>query len=783
VSKGRRILICNERFLARYGHDRTLVLLGRELASRGHHVAFACLRCERRVLAAISDDINQIALADDLEFAEIDRRTAETIEAGWVRNRPDVLVSGGWPFFELAARSAAHGIPSLFIDAGAVPHDGYREPSLSIQRELRRLRKRTLPFIDRILPNSDFTRDSQTLPDRGYEDGVTTVHLGADHLGMGFNPDEIDEDAEQILLARLDGLCRAGSNLILALGRFEPEGYKNSSMIFEVFSRIREQVPGTHLLILAGPVAVTVPVELAEHTICLRTVSDAALQQIMRLCTLGVTMSLWEGFNLPLAEMQLIGRPVLAFNVAAHPEVVADPWFLCGSAAEMARKGVRLLTQGLPPVIVRCKRLERVRERLQWADTLARWVAEIEELAERPILRTRPSRRLVLIDVTNSGSDPSNSGVINVTRQLARRLLDDSELFVLLAIWDRAAGGYALPTASQRSFLESYAGPTDRLGRAIEQLGHYVSLESVIEGVDPGCGRPPVLLFTEVALDGSPRQRVAWGRARGFRLAVVLHDMLPIYEAKYAPREIVEAFPEYVEAVVQADAIWPNSSFTLRQFERYCNEHDVTMPPHREAVPLPGQLGEAPRSTDCAPATEETRVLCVSGIEPRKNHRVLVEAFERLKLRRRDLALRLILIGCEYPGAETLAEWLRELARRDDRIEWRTRVPQPELEAEFADATFTVYPSLVEGFGLPIMESLWMGRPCICHEAGVMAELATGGGCLTVDVTEPIELSVAMEKLCSDPALIDALRRQAGMREITTWAAYGGSIASRLKDL
>jgi glycosyltransferase involved in cell wall biosynthesis len=784
VSGARNVLICNERFLARYGHDRTLVLLGRELASRGHHVAFACLRCERRVLAGISNDIHQLNLPDDAEFSAADRLAAEMIEATWVHDRPDVLVTGGWPFFGLAARSAAHGVPSLFIDAGAVPHDGYGEPSLSIQREVRRLRQRTLPFIDRILPNSDFTRDSQTLPDRGREQGVTTVRLGADHLDMGFDPDQIDRDAEQHLLKRLDSLCRAGSTLVLALGRFESEGYKNSPMAFDVFGKVRERFPGAVLLLLVGPGEVAVPPDLAGDTICLSTLSDTALREVMLRCKLGLSLSLWEGFNLPLAEMQWIERPVLAFNVGAHPEVVADPWFLCASSTEMARKAVRILTQGVPETVVTRRRFEQVKEDLRWGNTLARWTEEIESLAATATSRLQPGRRLVLIDVTRSGSDPSDSEVGNVTRRLAGHLLEDPELLVFFGAWDCAAGEYVLPTASQRSLLEDNAGPRDWLGRLADQLvGEFLPLERLLDAADPRCSRSPVLFFPEPALDGSVQQRVAWGREKGFRLCFILHATAAVHQAQCIDGSIDRKFPGYLEAASHADAIWSHSPSELRQFELYCSERRAILPSRREVVPLPGQLGDVPRPAVAPPDTAETRILSVCSIEPLNHHRALIEAFQKLRAQRPDLPLRLVLIGSEWPGTETLAEWVRETARRDGRIEWRRAVSQAELEGEFAHAAFSVYPSVAEGFGLPVLESLWMGKPCICHEAGAMAELAAEGGCIAVDVKDPIELSIAMERLCSDSGLVDALRRQAAAREIGTWSDYGTQIASRLREL
>src|SRR4029079_14702277 len=99
---------------------------------------------------------------------------------------------------------------------------------------------------------------------------------------------------------------------------------------------------------------------------------------------------------------------------------------------------------------------ESVRERLGWANTFRRWTEEIEGLAASPRQNIGPGRRLILIDVTNSASDPSNSGVINVSRRLAAQLLENPELFVVFGIWDNERDAYVLPTASQRPFLESY---------------------------------------------------------------------------------------------------------------------------------------------------------------------------------------------------------------------------------------------------------------------------------------------------------------------------------------
>jgi hypothetical protein len=99
-------------------------------------------------------------------------------------------------------------------------------------------------------------------------------------------------------------------------------------------------------------------------------------------------------------------------------------------------------------------------------------------------------------------------------------------------------------------------------------------------------------------------------------------------------------------------------------------------------------------------------------------------------------------------------------------------VDDATLNKCYIDSWFTVYASTIEGFGLPIMESIWNGRPCICHHGGVMAELAAGGGCLTTDVTDPALLGDSIYRLATDTVLRERLSGEARVRPMKTWSEY-----------
>ena len=87
-------------------------------------------------------------------------------------------------------------------------------------------------------------------------------------------------------------------------------------------------------------------------------------------------------------------------------------------------------------------------------------------------------------------------------------------------------------------------------------------------------------------------------------------------------------------------------------------------------------------------------------------------------------------------------------------------------------ARFTVFPSLNEGFGLPIVESISCGTPVITSAFGSMSEIAGDGGALLVDPRDDHALADAMRLLLTDEVELDRLSAQARRRPLRTWDTY-----------
>lgn len=117
---------------------------------------------------------------------------------------------------------------------------------------------------------------------------------------------------------------------------------------------------------------------------------------------------------------------------------------------------------------------------------------------------------------------------------------------------------------------------------------------------------------------------------------------------------------------------------------------------------------------------------------------------------------------------------------RNSNIEYYDYSDNKKIRKAYKQALFSVFPSYYEGFGLPIVESLEKGVPCLTANFGAMAEAASGGGCYLVDVLDDTAICNALVKLTTDESLRNELRGQIKSRTSRTWIDYAKDIVDLL---
>lgn len=267
---------------------------------------------------------------------------------------------------------------------------------------------------------------------------------------------------------------------------------------------------------------------------------------------------------------------------------------------------------------------------------------------------------------------------------------------------------------------------------------------------------------------------------RGPRVAV-FHDAIPLKHPELTPPKTVARFPHYLRELLAFDGIAANSEDSRATLVEYWRQLSVSHPPPVQAIPL--GVDEKERTVhDAQPGPNGPVVLSVGSIEGRKNHLALLGACEQLWTRGLQFELRLVGHAQLETGREALAR-LRALQAAGRPLRYDGPLDDAAVDAAYATCAFTVYPSISEGFGLPVIESLAHGKPCICSAAGALGESARGGGCIALDSVDAASLANAIARLLIEPATVATLATAARARMFRSWHGYASELTAWMKTL
>ncbi|WP_217616745.1 glycosyltransferase family 1 protein [Cellulomonas sp. GbtcB1] len=392
-------------------------------------------------------------------------------------------------------------------------------------------------------------------------------------------------------------------------------------------------------------------------------------------------------------------------------------------------------------------------------------VAEIER-------RTSPEglgRRVrvgqgVLVDVAHTVSTPLMTGIQRVARETARRWLARPDVVPVswtpgfTAIRELTPAEHGLLVSGRASASELAPRPDDVLTVVVPWRATYLVPEL---GAEPG--RTAALL--------------ALARFSGNRTGAIGFDLVPITTAETTQRGFAAVFARNLAAVRYFDRVAAISQAACTEYEgwRHMLAAVGVAGPAIRSVPLPVHAAR-PTPEDMAGARERfvvgdlPTVLVVGSHEPRKNHLAVLHAAELLW--REGLRFSLSFVGGNAWGSDAFQAQLAALVRAGRPVDSQRGLSDGELWAAYRLARFTVFPSLNEGFGLPVAESLAAGTPVVTSDFGSMAELAADGGALTVDPRDDHAVADAMRRLLTDDRLLEDLRRDAEARPGRDWDQY-----------
>jgi glycosyltransferase involved in cell wall biosynthesis len=385
---------------------------------------------------------------------------------------------------------------------------------------------------------------------------------------------------------------------------------------------------------------------------------------------------------------------------------------------------------------------------------------------------------MLLLDLTHTSHTRARTGVQRVCRSLHAALVSSAEVTAIthdpyrntwraLAPWESATLTSTAPSPKRGA----------RWPLSTRLIGHSSRILGLRAPTLPDAtGLIVPEIFSSKTASALP---ALFPHVRGARVAV-FHDAIALKFPELTPQKTVARFPPYLRELLAFDGIAANSEDSRQTLLDYWRWLGLTDHPPVIAIPLGLEKCHVLRDT---PSENRSPViLSVGSIEGRKNHLSLLDACESLWKRGLVFELHLVGLPQEQTGRAAL-EKIRALQSAGYSLRYDGAVDDPALDEAYARCTFTVYPSLIEGFGLPVLESLAHGKPCICSAHGALGESTRDGGCLAIDSVNSSELGAAIEKLLTTSALRDTLATTARARTFRSWSDYARDLTTWMHSL
>ena len=368
----------------------------------------------------------------------------------------------------------------------------------------------------------------------------------------------------------------------------------------------------------------------------------------------------------------------------------------------------------------------------------------------------------VVVDVSYTSQNDKHTGIQRVTRELCPRW--EATHDIVLAAWTDSKSALRRLRPHERHRVLAWADPLPQPAAGAEVPAILVPWHCT-------------LLLPEVAKGRTSRHLAALAEHSGTAVAAVGHDTIPVVTADLRPVAEPNEFVGYLTTIKHTHRVAAVSRSAAAEFTGFAEAVRAQGLPGPEVVEVPNaaEVPEKYRGQGSA-ATPRAgrRILCVGSHEPHKNHLAVLHAAELLW--REGAAFELAFVG--GPGWDTCEFDCRLAALKSAGrpIEDLGSVDDASLWSLYREAAFTVFPSLHEGFGLPVVESLASGTPVITSAFGSMAEIAERGGCLLVDPHDDDALAAAMRTLLSNRQVYDRLKGEAEAVTPRSWDTHAAEV-------
>jgi glycosyltransferase involved in cell wall biosynthesis len=350
-----------------------------------------------------------------------------------------------------------------------------------------------------------------------------------------------------------------------------------------------------------------------------------------------------------------------------------------------------------------------------------------------------------------------STGIERTVRKVAKYLIDSGKIVVPV--------GYNIDTK------QIYILDNDELDRLSWFNGPSVDSWERNNSIDYYLGKADYCICGELLYNGNEN---VIDRLSSIKKYSIFYDVVPIELPQMYGEYWKYAHYRYLEKLPKYDKVFSISEFSKNEYFRLIDDKTINM----EVILLPNHYDDWPTIDEKINNSKDITIFSIATFNPRKNHKTLVKAFYLAhKILKDDgYNLKLNLIGKNSPDYSDITDYVIKYSKLCN-INYIGEANSDDVVYEnYKDADFTIYPSLYEGYGLPVVESVFFNTPCISSNTSSMPEITKNGGCLTFDPNSVKELTDLIILLSKNSEKRRELVREMQSIKKRTWKDYVSDI-------
>ena len=250
------------------------------------------------------------------------------------------------------------------------------------------------------------------------------------------------------------------------------------------------------------------------------------------------------------------------------------------------------------------------------------------------------------------------------------------------------------------------------------------------------------------------------------KMMMFVHDLMPInLDPKYIPSKGLTKETDFFirKSVNIIDQYLVSTKFSKTEMEEFFVKINV-----KKSVSLVKFGFGGKQIKDIAPCVAGKFILTVSTIEVRKNHITLVKAWHSLVKNNLHNGYKLVIVGKWGWKVNQLKQYLKQNEDLNQHIVILNKVDDENLASLYKNCAFTVFPSVAEGYGLPVAESFYYGKLCVASNNAVMQEVG-GNLCHYFETFNTDELANKIQHLIHNENELEEINTKIASIKITSW--------------